>query len=238
MTERSTSSASAGSAQGAASSPSWQVALVLLGAPAFQALLFFASRLDLATFSRFAFVAGLVTEYVVLALVLVFLRQRGMLLADIGLTTERWPREVMIGLVAGILLFILAGVGGYLVEQILPSTISREPRPTWAALVYGFALLTAFAPIEEIVWRGYAMAFLEERMRSRWAVVMVTSVAFGALHWWGGPATIVMATVMGVAFSMLYLWRRTLTANIVAHFVLDLPLFLLMLFPVQPPTTG
>ena len=65
---------------------------------------------------------------------------------------------------------------------------------------------------------------------------MVASVAFGVLHWWGGPATIVMATVMGV--SMLYLWRRTLIANIVAHFVLDLPLFLFMLFPVQPPTTG
>ena len=66
----------------------------------------------------------------------------------------------------------------------------------------------------------------------------MASIAFGVLHWWGGPATIVMASVMGVAFSMLYLWRGSLTANIVAHFALDLPLLLFMLFPVQPPIPG
>jgi membrane protease YdiL (CAAX protease family) len=56
------------------------------------------------------------------------------------------------------------------------------------------------------------------------------------MHWWGGPAHVVIASIVGIAFSGLYLWRRSLVANLVAHFVLDFPLVLFMLFPVAPPS--
>jgi membrane protease YdiL (CAAX protease family) len=98
------------------------------------------------------------------------------------------------------------------------------------------ALLTAFAPIEEIVWRGYAIKSLTQHLRSTGAAVLIASVAFGLMHWWGGPAHVVIASIVGIAFSGLYLWRRSLVANLVAHFVLDFPLVLFMLFPVAPPS--
>jgi len=207
----------------------------LVGAPAFQALLYFASGVDFDTFSRFAFVAGVITEYVAFLVVWRFLRQRGMGLAEIGFVRRAWKREALIGVVMGIVLIVLAGFGAFYVEQILPSTVSRDPRPTWAAIVYGLALVTAFAPLEEIIWRGYAIRMLEEATRSRAAAVLLAAVGFGVLHWWGGPSTIVMATVMGLAFSALFLWRKTLVACISAHLVLDLPLLVFMLFPVAPP---
>jgi hypothetical protein len=65
--------------------------------------------------------------------------------------------------------------------------------------------------------------------------VVAASAAFGLIHWWGGPATIFMSFLIGLAFSVLYLRRGTLTACIAAHFVLDLPLFLFMLFPAPLP---
>jgi membrane protease YdiL (CAAX protease family) len=216
-------------------SPGWQVALVLLGAPLIQAAFLLASGLDFMTFSKFAFVSGALMEYVVLWFVLRFLARRGDHLRDIGLRSDRWAREVVLGAGVGVLLVVFAGVASYFVEQVLPSTVSRDPRPPWAAWVYGFALVTAFAPIEEIVWRGYAITVLRERFGSLKIAVLLASAAFGLIHWWGGPATMLMSFVMGLAFSVLYLRRGTLIACISAHLVLDLPLFLFMLFPRPLP---
>jgi membrane protease YdiL (CAAX protease family) len=216
--------------------PLWQIAFVLLGAPALQWLLFVASGVTFATFSRFAFLAGMLTEYIAFAFVLLILRRAGMRLSDIGLNAERWGRDTLVGIGAGVVLFVVSGVLMVVIEPILPSTLSRDPRPPWAAVVYAFALLTAFAPIEEIVWRGYAIKSLTQHLRSTGAAVLIASVAFGLMHWWGGPAHVVIASIVGIAFSGLYLWRRSLVANIVAHFVLDFPLVLFMLFPVEPPS--
>lgn len=211
--------------------PLWQIILILLGAPALQALLYVASGVSSDTFSRFTFIWGAATEYVVFGVVLLFLRRRRVSLADLGVNGERWGREVLVGIAAGVSLFIFSGVLMVLLEPILPSTLSREARPTWAAWVYAVALVTAFAPIEEIVWRGYAIRCLGEYMR-RWQAALVASLAFGLMHWWGGPAHVVTSAIVGMAFSVLYLRRRTLVANITAHVVLDFPLFLFMLFPL------
>lgn len=215
-------------------SPLWQVTVVLLGAPALQALFFLLSGTTFEVHSRFAFLSGMVMLYLCFALVLWFMRQRGARLADLGFSKNRWGREVLMGIGAGILLFLFSGLLFVGIEKILPSAISREPRPLWATLIYGFALITAFAPIEEIIWRGYAIKALEERFKKRWLAVLVASVGFGLVHWWGGLGHVVAATIIGLAFSILYLWRKNLLTNIVAHFVTDLPLFLFLLFPVLP----
>ena len=211
--------------------PLWQIISILLGAPTLQAFLYVASGVSSATFRRLTFIWGATTEYVVFAVVLLFLRQRRVRLADLGLRGEGWAREVLVGIAAGVSLFVFSGILMVLLEPILPSTLSREARPPWAAWVYAVALVTAFAPIEEIVWRGYAIRCLGEHMR-RWQAVLVASLAFGLMHWWGGPAHVVTSAIVGMAFSVLYLRRKTLVANIAAHVVLDLPLFLFMLFPL------
>ena len=213
----------------------WQIALVLLGAPALEALLFVASGVPFETFSRFTFIWGAPTEYIVFAVVLLFLRRGRVGLADLGLKGDGWGREVLVGIGAGVSLFLLSAVIMGPLEQVLPSTLSRDPRPPWAALVYAVALVTAFAPIEELVWRGYALRCLGEHLPRRCQAVLLASGAFGAMHWWGGPAHVVAASIMGVAFSALYLSRPTIVANITAHVVLDFPLVLFMLFPVAPP---
>jgi len=127
------------------------------------------------------------------------------------------------------ILVMLSGLMTTAVERFLPSAISREPRPLWASLLFGLGLVTAFTPIEEIIWRGYALTSLREHL-STWVAVVIASVAFGLMHWWGGVALIVESSIIGLLFSGLYLWRGNLVANIVCHFVSDFPLFLFMLF--------
>jgi len=210
-------------------SPLWQISAVLLGAPALYALMFTISRVSFATFSRYAFIAGMLTEYIFLGIVVWFLRRVGKRLADIGLAMGRWRREALLGLGLGVVLFTLYGMMTTVVEKVLPSAVSREPRPLWASMLFGLGLVTAFAPIEEIIWRGYALTSLREHL-STWTAVVIASVAFGLMHWWGGVALMVETSVVGILLSALYLWRGNLVANIVCHFVSDLPLFLFMLF--------
>jgi len=161
--------------------PLWQVFIVLLGAPALYAFIFVISGVSFATFSNYAFLAGMVTEYIFFGIVLWFLRQMGKNLADIGLVMSQWRREVLLGLGLGVMLFMLFGILVTIVESFLPSAVSQEPRPLWASLLFGFALVTAFAPIEEIIWRGYAITFLRQHLNT-WVAVIVASATFGLIH--------------------------------------------------------
>jgi len=206
----------------------WHAVLVLLGAPAVYVLVFACSGLSFRAFSNYAFVAGMAVEWVFLLIVLWSLRRAGKGVKDIGLTAVRLPREVLLGVGMGLVFGMASGGLITVLEMFLPSGISREPRPLWAALVFGFALVTAFAPIEETVWRGYAITSLRPRLGTMGAVA-AASAAFGLVHWWGGVALVVGSTILSFAYSGLYLWRKSLVANIVCHLVADLPLFLFML---------
>lgn len=213
----------------------WQLVVVLAGAPLFQGLLFLASGASLETHYRFAFLSGMTTEYIFFAVVLWFLRRNDLHLADVGLSLQGWAVEGAIGIGTGLLLFVAMGILIVGLTPLLPFIQSARPRPPWAAWVYGFALLTAFAPIEEIVWRGYAISALREHMRRFWLSALIASLSFGAMHWWGGWGLVVATAIVGLAYSALYRWRRGLFANIVAHFVSDFPLFLVMVLGIQPP---
>ncbi len=72
--------------------PLWQIISILLGAPTLQAFLYVASGVSSATFRRLTFIWGATTEYVVFAVVLLFLRQRRVRLADLGDSGERSGR--------------------------------------------------------------------------------------------------------------------------------------------------
>lgn len=214
----------------------WQLLVILLGAPLFQAVVFLLSGVSFETHYRYAFLSGMVMEYIFLALVIWFLRKNGRSLANIGLKRpERWSREILIGLGLGVALFVLMGILNWILSLVFPSLETTAQRPVWAGWVYGFALITAFAPIEEIIWRGYALTLLREHLKSTFVIVTIASVAFGLIHWWGGFGLVVSTVIVGYIYSGLFLWRRNLVANIVAHFVSDFPLFLFMVLQITPP---
>jgi len=216
----------------------WQLLLILLGAPLFQWVLFILSGVSFETHYQYAFLSGMAMEYIFLCLVVWFLRKNGRSLADIGFRSpERWFREILIGLGAGVALFLLMGILNWLLALIFTSPEIAAHRPVWAGWVYGFALLTAFAPIEEIIWRGYAITLLREHIRHTFLVVTIASLAFSLIHWWSGLGLVVSTTIVGYLYSGLFLWRRSLLTNIVAHFVSDFPLFVFMVLQITPPAS-
>lgn len=92
------------------------------------------------------------------------------------------------------------------------------------------ALLTA-GVTEEILFRGYPISRLKAATGSTAIAALIPFVVFVVLHlpsW--GAAHLLFVSLAAALFTLAFLWRRDLWANIIAHFVTDsVPLIILPL---------
>jgi len=75
---------------------------------------------------------------------------------------------------------------------------------------------------EEIIYRGFMIAYLMAFGMPFWAAGLVSSVAFGFAHAYQGPTGIVKTATVGATMALLYGLTGSLWAPIVAHAVMDL----------------
>lgn len=96
--------------------------------------------------------------------------------------------------------------------------------PFW----YRFLLVSRAAVAEEILFRGYPIERMEELTGSRDLAGVVSWAAFTIAHLsaWGW-AQLMVAGFGGIFLTLLYLWRRNLWANMIAHWIADGAGFLL-----------
>jgi membrane protease YdiL (CAAX protease family) len=90
--------------------------------------------------------------------------------------------------------------------------------PYW----YRVLLVTRAAVAEETLFRAYPMSRLEEWTGSRWLAALLSWAAFTYAHlgsW--GAAQLIVAGFGGVLLTVLYMWRRNLWANMIAHWIAD-----------------
>jgi CAAX protease family protein len=173
-------------------------------------------------FARAAFaIAGDVGLF---ALFWLLVRYSGERLADIGMVRLRW-REVAIGAAA-------AAPTWFVVDRLqraLHRAGLASPPPhsllvaehTIAGFVTGIVLAFVIAATEEMVFRGYLMTRFAQ-VTGRWWFAGIASAAIFTLgHGYEGAAAFVAIGVFAVFVTALALWRRSLTAAIVLHFVFD-----------------
>ena len=75
--------------------------------------------------------------------------------------------------------------------------------------------------VEESFYRGYAIERLTALTGSRSIAVALPLVVFALFHYRQGAGGILAAFILGAILSGLYVWKRDLIANIVAHFLID-----------------
>jgi membrane protease YdiL (CAAX protease family) len=97
-----------------------------------------------------------------------------------------------------------------------------------APLWYRLALVTRAAIAEELLFRGYPISRLEELSGSRVLAAVVSWAGFTYAHlsYWGA-AQLIVAGWGGLILTLLFLWRRNLWTNILAHWLTDAAGFLL-----------
>ena len=146
-------------------------------------------------------------------------------LSQLGWTTKKLPKEVIWGIV---LFFPVVLVSNW-IESIMLSlgltAPSKLPSMLVAAggsqAVLAFLLVVVVAIVEETVFRGYLLLRLQTVTRRPWAAVLLSSLIFSIGHGYEGTAGVVRVFFVGVFFAVIYLWRKSLVAPMVIHFMVD-----------------
>jgi membrane protease YdiL (CAAX protease family) len=104
------------------------------------------------------------------------------------------------------------------VSYLLPRT--QTQKILWVIMASSASLS------EESAFRGFVLTRLNFYLKSWWLTILVTSLSFSLGHLYQGLVGMIFAGIYGVAFSLLFLWRKSLTPCITAHFLQDItPLF-------------
>jgi membrane protease YdiL (CAAX protease family) len=132
---------------------------------------------------------------------------------------------------------LVCGLGLYLFKELAVDPVRQlvtGDRPTFTSLFafrpgsleLGMAVAaTTLVFVEESIYRGYALPFFEDRWGTL-AAVIVTSAAFGLLHWGNGLEAIVITPFLGALLAGIFVWRRNLVAGTVAHALYNLAVLL------------
>jgi hypothetical protein len=135
----------------------------------------------------------------------------------------------------------LAAVAGFLLLSVAYFAVAaRLYGDAMAASYVGLAVwqrvfLITVLPVtaafcEELVWRAYIPLALEARNTGRWRNVALSSASFALIHGIFFPDKLVWTFLLGVLMTVYYLKSRSLAPAILAHWLLDVGSFSLLLF--------
>ncbi|MGE5310358.1 MAG: CPBP family intramembrane glutamic endopeptidase [Nitrospirota bacterium] len=160
------------------------------------------------------------------ALIFYFLRRNGEPVASIGWTVQKGWREVGLGLAlffpftlgAGLLERGLLAAGFSVPSTPLPASLTAKGIPE---LLLAALLVLVVTVSEEIIFRGYLILRLTGVTGGTFGSVLLSALIFSMGHGYEGSAGVVTVGFMGLFFAVVYLWRGSLVAPMVIHFLQD-----------------
>jgi uncharacterized protein len=176
----------------------------------------------------FLFTAGsvILRDLALVSLILFFLWRNGEPWEMLGWNYKNGWKDVALG----IALFLPMFFGAGLLDQALQAagfSSPATPLPSFleargrVELLLAFFLVVLVAIAEETIFRGYLLLrFRNLHVSLPWAVLLST-VIFSLGHGYEGSSGVVTVGAMGLTFAVIYLWRQSLVAPIVMHFLQD-----------------
>jgi len=144
-------------------------------------------------------------------------------LSSVGIHRPDW-KTLAIGVGGGLAVLAFAGSIASFVLPLFhlqqdPTILKRMlDTPYW----YRVAVVTRAAFVEELLMRGYGIERLQELTGSKLIAGAVTLFFFTIGHFsYGSVAQLIVACAAGFVLTILYIWRRDLTANMIAHWITD-----------------
>jgi membrane protease YdiL (CAAX protease family) len=165
-------------------------------------------------------------DHALAGLILFFVWRNGEPLEFVGLTTRDFFNEAALGVllyvpfmyIVNFFQFLLQTLGVKPPQAPLPSFMSATGM--WD-LILAIILVTVVAFTEEVIFRGYLMLRFESATASTFAALFLSSFIFAIGHGYEGTLGVITVGFIGIIFALLYLWRRSLVAPMVMHFIQD-----------------
>ena len=181
-------------------------------------------------------VSGVVlSDLALVTLVCFFLWHNRERFSRIGWVSKGYVQEIILGVLLYIPLIYglsyleswLKSLGMSFPKGHIPSFL--EPASTMQQIVAAVMVLVV-AISEETIFRGYLILRFRAITGSAVAAVVISSVIFSIGHGYEGVGGVVIVGVMGAVFAVVYLWRKSLIAPIVMHFMQDFIAIVLLPF--------
>ena len=158
-------------------------------------------------------------------LVIVWLiRSKKMRPVEFGLGPQS-VRSFMVVFLVVTLVGALIDQNGYVLTAQLPGgtplggmPVILSPMWNWIDLTLGLFMV---AIVEELVFRGFMHTFISRYTVNRFAIVAISSIAFGLIHWSLGLHAVLITAIIGAVFMIAYLRTRSLWAIMLAHFAIN-----------------
>lgn len=201
------------------------IIFLLLILPSLVLSLFVAGSTSGVTFVLEA-VATIVRDAALVALVLFFVWHDRELFTRLGWTLEHVWREIGLG----VLLFPVLFFGSALLEsafQAVGLSVPSGPLPSYlsptgyAQIALAFLLVVVVAIAEETIFRGYLIQRFNNVIGSMAASVILSAIVFAVGHGYEGSAGVATVGSIGLGLAIVYIWRKSLVAPMVLHFLLD-----------------
>ncbi|MGB8993468.1 MAG: CPBP family intramembrane glutamic endopeptidase [Desulfobaccales bacterium] len=172
-------------------------------------------------------IATMVRDLALVNLVFYLIWRNGESLQSLGWVWKNHERDLMLG----VILFLPFIFGANYLESFLRSIgLSAPPAGAVPAflsvhgpgeIVLGLILVIVVALAEETMFRGYLLLRFQGAGLGPWGAAVLASVIFALGHGYEGEAGIVTVGFMGLTFALIYLWRGSLVAPCVMHFLQD-----------------
>ncbi len=174
---------------------------------------------------NFMAAATILRDLAMMFLVLFFLWRNREPFEDIGWRRRNLPREIGWGLI----LFVPFFLGTTLLENLLHMAgFSLPAKPPGffqirgaGQVVLATVLVIVVAWTEETIFRGYLILRFRNIASGAAVPILLSSGVFALGHGYEGSAGLITVGVMGAIFALIYLWRKSLIAPVVMHFLQD-----------------
>jgi membrane protease YdiL (CAAX protease family) len=171
-------------------------------------------------------VATILRDLALVSLILFFLWQNKENVGQIGWVLKNGWREVLLGMV----LFVPVYFGAGLLDSFLNAigfSSPKAPLPSFlqssgvSQTILAVILVIVVAIAEETIFRGYLILRFKSLTNSAALAAILSAVVFAIGHGYEGSAGVITVGTLGLVFALVYLWRGSLIAPMVMHFLQD-----------------
>ena len=171
-------------------------------------------------------IATILRDLALVSLILFFLWQNRENVSQLGWVLRNGWREVLVG----VILFVPVFFGASLLDSFLNSigfTSPKAPLPSFLQssgilqTILAIILVIVVAIAEETIFRGYLILRFKSLTNSAALAAILSAVVFSIGHGYEGSAGVITVGTLGLVFALVYLWRGSLIAPMVMHFLQD-----------------
>jgi uncharacterized protein len=139
---------------------------------------------------------------------------------------------IALGLLTGLLLYGLLWIGYHGIEILhipLQQDVSQLYRWFGPSLFWEYlALILVAGPGEELFWRGFVQKRLLNYFKPIVGII-IGAILYASVHVYSGKFILVFsAFLLGIAWGLLYYWKKSMPLVIVSHLVFDIMIFIFL----------